>query len=134
MQSIRPRVAFCKHNYLPFFIDFLTSNIMISPVFGRRLISTSLPRDRISRMILISFSPMFSFYHILFTLLPRTFLEKRQVYPPLSLHHVAQFVYIAFHDFSFLPALGIVAHAFQFFGQSVHVFLESRKHSPLTIL
>lgn len=64
MQSIRTRVTFSKHNYLPFFIDFFTSNMTISPVFGRRLISTSFPRDRISRIILISFSPMLLFYHI----------------------------------------------------------------------
>lgn len=85
MQSIRPQVAFDKHNYLPFFIDFFTSNIMISPLFGRRLISTSFPRDRISRMIRISFSPMFSFYHIFSFYFPARFQKKAAGFPAAML-------------------------------------------------
>lgn len=82
MQSIRPQVAFCKSNYLPFFIDFFTSNMRISPVLGRVLISTSFPRARISIIIFISFSPMLLFYHIRRFYLSPHFQQKRQVSPP----------------------------------------------------
>ena len=90
------QLAFCKYNYLPFFIDFFTSNMRISPVLGRVLISTSFPRARISMMISISLFPMLLLYHTFSHLPLPTFSAKAAGFPAAMLISLAQF---------FLPAL-----------------------------
>ena len=109
------QVAFCKSNHLPFFIDFFTSNMRISPVFGRVLISTSFPRAKISIMIFISLSFMFLFYHILRIYLSPHFQKSGRFPRRLCLHHLPQFINITRYGFPFFSAVRVSAHIPQLF-------------------